>query len=498
MRSPQPPQPPQHPRHHPATAPTTPRQRWTFLAVISAGLFLIGMDNSVLFTALPQLEEQLHTTELQALWIINAYPLVLSGLLLGTGTLGDRLGHRRMFLIGMGLFVLGSLAAAFSPTAWALIAARAVLGLAAATMMPATLALIRVTFHDERELSTAIGIWGSVAVVASASGPVVGGALLEHLWWGSVFLINVPVGVAALIATLLLAPPNTPNPRAHWDAPSSLLALLAVSGLVMSIKEAANPHRQAWLLAAALLVAAGAGLLFARRQRRLAVPLLDATVFRHRMFNGGVLAAAGGMFAMTGLQYMTTQRFQVAAGYSPLQAGLVVSLAAACAMPLAILGGANLHRLGFRTLIAGGFGLIPAATALAATAMHAGSLPLFLLGMALTGAGSGAVMSVSSVAIIGSAPRERAGMASGVEEVSYEFGSLLSVAVLGSLFPSLLAAFSGPEAALPTDPLAAYDHAYRVILWLIAAVAAACAAVAAWCFSGNPRTTPYGSAEAGH
>ncbi len=396
----------------------------------------------------------------------------------------------------MGLFVLGSLAAAFSPTAWALIAARAVLGLAAATMMPATLALIRVTFHDERELSTAIGIWGSVAVVASASGPVVGGALLEHLWWGSVFLINVPVGVAALIATLLLAPPNMPNPRAHWDAPSSLLALLAVSGLVMSIKEAANPHRQAWLLAAALLVAACAGLFFARRQRRLTVPLLDATVFRHRMFNGGVLAAAGGMFAMTGLQYMTTQRFQVAAGYSPLQAGLVVSLAAACAMPLAIIGGANLHRLGFRTLIAGGFGLIAAATALAATSLHTGSMPLFLLGMALTGAG--AVMSVSSVAIIGSAPRERAGMASGVEEVSYEFGSLLSVAVLGSLFPALLAAFSGPADALPTDPLAAYDHAYRVILWLIAAVAAACAAVAAWCFSGNPRTTPYGSAEAGH
>lgn len=456
------------------------------------------MDNSVLFTALPQLKDQLHTTELQALWIINAYPLVLSGLLLGTGTLGDRLGHRRMFLIGMGLFVLGSLAAAFSPTAWALIAARAVLGLAAATMMPATLALIRVTFHDERELSTAIGIWGSVAVVASASGPVVGGALLEHLWWGSVFLINVPVGVAALIATLLLAPPNMPNPRAHWDAPSSLLALLAVSGLVMSIKEAANPHRQAWLLAAALLVAACAGLFFARRQRRLTVPLLDATVFRHRMFNGGVLAAAGGMFAMTGLQYMTTQRFQVAAGYSPLQAGLVVSLAAACAMPLAIIGGANLHRLGFRTLIAGGFGLIAAATALAAASLHAGSMPLFLLGMALTGAGAGAVMSVSSVAIIGSAPRERAGMASGVEEVSYEFGSLLSVAVLGSLFPALLAAFSGPEATLPTDPLAAYDHAYRVILWLIAAVAAACAAVAAWCFSGNPRTTPYGSAEAGH
>lgn len=475
---------------HPTPIATTPRQRWTFLAVISAGLFLISMDNSVLFTALPQLKAQLHTTELQSLWIINAYPLVLSGLLLGTGTLGDRIGHRRMFLTGLVIFLLGSLAAAFSPTAWALIAARAVLGLGAATMMPATLALIRVTFLDERELSTAIGIWGSIAVVGAASGPVIGGLLLEHFWWGSVFLINVPVGILALLATAALAPPNVPNPAAHWDARSSVLALFAVSGLVMSIKEAAHTPRQWWVLGAACAVALIAGALFARRQRRLAEPLLSADIFRNRMFTGGVLAASGAMFALAGVQLMTTQRFQLIAGYSPLQAGLVVALAAISALPFSILGGANLHRLGFRTLITGGFSLIAAAVLLTAGALHAGVLPLFLLGMALTGAGAGAVMSVSSVAIIGSAPRERAGMASSVEEVSYEFGSLLSVAILGSLFPAFLAAFSGAGA----EHAEAYDNAYRLILCLVAGVGAISAAITAWCFQGNPRSTRYGSA----
>ncbi|KQB84011.1 MFS transporter [Corynebacterium lowii] len=475
-------------QHSPGAANTTPAQRWTFLAVISTGLFLIGMDNSVLFTALPQLEEQLHTTERQALWIINAYPLVLSGLLLGTGTLGDRIGHRRMFLVGLSIFVLGSLTAAFSPTAIALIAARALLGLGGATMMPATLALIRVTFRNERELSTAIGIWGSVAVVGAASGPVIGGALLEAFWWGSVFLINVPVGLIALVAALILAPPNQPNPAAHWDWLSSLLALLTVSGLVMSIKEAAHSPRQWGLLAVSLLVVVVAGACFTLRQRRLAVPLLDAAIFRNRMFSGGVLAAAGAMFAMSGLELTTTQRFQLALGYSPLHAGLVVALAAVAAMPLSILGGAYLHRLGFRTLITGGFGLISGAVLVSAVGLWADSMPIFLLGIALAGAGMGAAMSVSSTAIIGSAPRERAGMASSVEEVSYEFGSLLSVAILGSLLPTFLKAFTEGGATYED----AFDSSYLVILCIIAVVGAVFAAITAWCFQGNPRRTPFG------
>ncbi|WP_284710446.1 MFS transporter, partial [Actinomyces sp. 186855] len=224
----------------PAASPTTRGQRWTFFTIISLGLLMIGLDNSILYTALPQLNEQLHATETQQLWVVNAYPLVLAGLLLGTGTLGDRIGHRRMFVLGLGAFGLASLAAALAPTAWALVAARALLGLGAAIMMPATLALIRLTFDDEIERNTAIGIWGSVAVVGAAAGPTVGGLLLEHFWWGSVFLINVPIVAAALALTLRLAPPNVANPAKSWDALSSLYALAALSSLVLAIKSSAR------------------------------------------------------------------------------------------------------------------------------------------------------------------------------------------------------------------------------------------------------------------
>ena len=241
---------------------STPAQRWSFFAAISLGLLMIGLDNSILFTALPTLTEQLHAGDTEQLWIINAYPLVLAGLLLGTGTLGDKIGHRRMFTTGLVIFGIASLAAAFSPTPAFLIAARAFLGLGAATMMPATLALIRLTFTNEQERNTAIGIWGSVAVVGAAAGPVVGGALLEVWWWGSVFLINVPIVVIALIATLLLAPPNMPNPQKHWDLVSSIYALITLAGLTLTIKELANPNRSWVLIAIAFVACVIAGFLF--------------------------------------------------------------------------------------------------------------------------------------------------------------------------------------------------------------------------------------------
>lgn len=163
--------------------------RWVFLGVISLGLFMIGVDNSILYTALPTLKTSLHTTSLEALWIINMYPLVLSGLLLGTGTLGDKIGHRRMFEIGLSIFGVAALVAAFAPNPEILIAARALFGIGAATMMPATLSLLRTTFTDVQERNTAIGIWGATATLGAASGPVIGGFLLEHFWWGSVFLM---------------------------------------------------------------------------------------------------------------------------------------------------------------------------------------------------------------------------------------------------------------------------------------------------------------------
>ncbi|GAA3523965.1 MFS transporter [Corynebacterium pilbarense] len=444
----------------------TKAQRWGFFAVVSLGLLMIGLDNSILYTALPALEQALGAGPEQGLWIINAYPLVLSGLLLGTGALGDRVGHRLMFIVGLAIFGLASLGAAFAPGPLELIVARGMLGMGAAVMMPATLALIRLTFPDERERNTAIGIWGSVAVAGGALGPVVGGALIQHFWVGSVFLINVPIVVIALVLTVVLAPENLPNLDKQWDVVSSFYALVALSGLTMAIKQAAqNPA----ITLAALAAAAVGAWLFVRRQHRLTDPLLTFDIFRSRLFTGGVLAAAGGMFVLAGAELMTTQKLQLVDALTPLTAGATVAVMALSAIPASILGGAYLHKIGFLPLIAGGFfGAVVGAVALATGWTS--------IGMVLLGLSAGSVMSVSSIAIIGSAPMHRSGMAAGVEEVSYELGTLITVALTGSLL----------QAAL--DRGVEYTDAYNGVIGVLAAGAACFAVATWWCFRDNPKS----------
>lgn len=477
---------------------STARQRWTFLAIISAALFLVGADNSVLYTALPELRDQLGTTPLQGLWIINAYPLVLSGLLLGTGTLGDRIGHRLMFIIGVSIFGAGSLIAAFSPTAWFLIAARALLGVGAATMMPASLALVRITFTNVRERNLAIALWMSVAVVGAAAGPVLGGLLLEFFWWGSVFLINVPVVIVTLIATLAVAPPNIANPHKHWDLISSVWAMFAMVGLVMAIKELANPDRVAWLLILATLIGLIGLLLFIFRQRSLEQPLLEVSIFKNRIFTGGVLTAGLMMFVVAGVELMSTQRFQTAGGFTPLEAGSLVASVAVPAIPAALLGGSILHRVGFIPLISGGFTLLAVGIGLGIWTFQMDSLVPFIGSFLLVGIGSGLASSVASTAILGSAPVDKAGMASSVESVSYEFGTLISVAVFGSLLPLFYSWTAPAEVAGDVDhgvdhpahgpaAIEAYDNAYLTILAIVGVVSVIAAAVTAYCFRGNPK-----------
>ena len=338
----------------PGFPPPSRARRWGLLFTVAAGLLLVTLDNSVLYTALPTLARELHASAGEQLWIINAYPLVMAGLLLGTGTLGDRIGHRRTFLGGLVIFGAASFAAAFSQTASQLIAARAFLAIGAAAMMPATLALIGLTFHDVRERNVAIAIWGAVAIVGAALGPIIGGLLLAHFWWGSVFLINVPVVIAAFIATRVLAPIGTPDPSRPWDFISSLLALAALSGLVLAIKSIlATPP--AWAAGAvALVIACLAAAVFVIRQRRLPYPLLDFTIFRSPAFLSGTLGAVATLFALAGLQLVTTQRYQLVEGFSPMQAGLLVSVAALGSLPSALIGGNILHRVGLRPLISGG------------------------------------------------------------------------------------------------------------------------------------------------
>lgn len=476
--------------------PNANPRRWTLLATVAAALLLITIDHSVLYTALPTLVDELGATTTEGLWIINAYPLVMAGLLLGAGTLGDRIGHRRMFLGGLVAFGLTSLLAAFAPDPVSLIVARGLLAIGAAAMMPATLALIRLGFDDIRERNLAIAVWGSIAVIGAALGPILGGLLLEYFWWGSVFLINVPVVIVAFLVGWRVAPHSPTDASRPWDVLSSIQVLVCLSALVVTIKEAAAAVPSWPVVASTALVSIIAGALFVRRQARLPYPLVDFSIFRNRAFSAGVLAAALALFAIAGIELITTQRFQLVAGYSPLQAGLLVSAAALGCLPTALVGGAILHRVGLLPLIGGGLAVATVGAFLVGLSLEAGLAPM-VAALVLTGLGLGAVMSVASSAIVGNAAAHRAGMAASIEEVSYEFGNLVAVALLGSLMAALFSAGLQVPAGVPetvrdgiaealavaaADPdggarLAAaatdaYDRGYRLVMGVIAGVLA--------------------------
>lgn len=415
------------------------RNRWLVLAVVSSALFLIVIDMTVLYTALPRLTYDLGATASEKLWILNAYPLVVAGLLPGLGTLGDRLGHKPLFMAGLVVFGAASLLAAYSPSPAILIAARALLAVGAAMMMPATLSIIRLTFTDESERALAIGIWASVASGGAALGPVIGGVLLEYFWWGSVFLINVPVVVVAFIlAAVLLA--DRPGERDRpWDLVGSIQIMIGLVGLAYALKEMSmrEPSRGSALAAATVGIVAI--VIFVRRQRFSAAPLIDFTLFRNRRFACGVATALVASAALIGVELVFSQRLQLVLGLSPLQAGLLIlpiPLAAFAAGPLA---GLALPRLGSEkvlwvSLALAGLGLG------CFLLVYEASPAVWLTALALMGFGIGASMSAASSAIMVSAPEGRAGMAASVEEVSYELGGAIGIAVMGSLMSALYTA----------------------------------------------------------
>lgn len=416
-----------------------PQNRWHVLAIVSSALFLITIDMTVLYTALPRLTHDLSASSSEKLWIVNAYALVVAGLLPGLGTLGDRVGHKKMLLAGLLVFGAASALAAFAPSPSRLIAARVILGAGAAMMMPATLSIIRVTFSDKKERALALGIWGAISAGGAALGPVVGGSLLEFFWWGSVFLINLPVVIIAFAAGWLILPRDVGKNRQPWSPLGSFLIMAGLVGVTYAIKEVSKADASITVAAASLLTGSAALVLFAKSQSRSTHPLIDFSLFRDRTFSTGVSVALVTSLVMIGIELALSQRFQLVLGLSPLEAALAIipiPLASFIGGPL---GGMALPRFGEKKLLFGT--LLLTGSGLAVLFLTRGNVgPLSVIGMAAMGLGMGASMSAASASIMGKATLNNAGMAASIEEVSFELGGAMGVAVFGSILTAVYTA----------------------------------------------------------
>ena len=414
-------------------------RRWFALGVLTLGVLLIGIDGTVLALATPFISADLGASGTQLLWIGDIYSFVLAALLISMGSLGDRIGHRKLLLCGATAFAVFSVINAYSTSPEMLIATRALLGMAGATLAPATLALIRGIFPDQRERSIAVGVWAAAFSAGAALGPVVGGVLLEHFWWGSVFLINVPVMVVLVVGGVLLLPEHRdPNPG-PWDLPSVALSMVGMLGVVYAIKEgfAGIAHGIGADIVVAGLVGAGALTLFVRRQLRLPAPLIDVRLFANPRFSGVVTANLLSVLGLSGLVFFLSQYFQLVHGYGPLQAGLAELPAAVTATVFGVLAGVAVRYFSHRAVLTTGLALVGVAMAALMLSLVAFTplTPYLPLGIALfvVGVGLGLAFTVASDVILASVPKERAGAAAAVSETAYELGMALGIATLGSI-----------------------------------------------------------------
>ena len=409
----------------------TPKQ-WAALAVLMLPVLLVSIDNTVLSFALPHIARDLLPTAAAQLWIVDAYPLVLAGLLVAMGNLGDRYGRRRVLLIGSIGFGAVSVVAAFAPDATWLIAARVLLGFFGAMLMPSTLSLLRSTFSDRRQRRLAIAIWATGFSAGSAIGPIVGGVLLEHFWWGSTFLIAVPVLLPLLILAPILVKESKDPAPGPFDLPSILLSMAALAPIVYAIKSFATEGLGV-LPVALVLVGATAGVLFVRRLLSRENPMLDMKLFRVPAFSGAVVVNLVSVFSLVGFLFFLTQHLQLVLGMAPFDAAmaLVPGTVVIIAAGLLVVPLVRLVRPGF--IMAAGLTLSLGAYASIAVIGGDATIVSLVVAFCVLGAGIGAAETLSNDLIISSVPAAKAGAASGVSETAYEVGAVLGTAVLGSI-----------------------------------------------------------------
>ncbi|MBA3563115.1 MAG: MFS transporter [Gammaproteobacteria bacterium] len=413
-------------------SPRATRRDWIGLAVIALPCVLYSMDLTVLHLAVPSLSADLKPSSAQLLWIVDIYGFLLAGLLITMGTLGDRIGRRRLLLIGAAAFGAASVLAAFSTSAEMLIATRAVLGIAGATLAPSTLSLIRNMFLDPGQRTVAIGVWVTSYSVGAAIGPPLGGVLLQYFWWGSVFLVAVPVMLLLLVLGPILLPEFRDPKAGRLDIASTAQSLAAVLAVIYGLKQIAE-QGLGWLPALSIVAGLAVGVAFLRRQRKLVDPLIDLRLFRAPAFSASLATYTFGTFVAFGVYLFIAQYLQVVLALSPLQAGLWSMpfsggfIIGSMLTPIIVrrLGPAYVMAAGLM-LAAVGFGILTQVGGAYGLAVLVTATVVFSLGLA-------PVFTLATDLIVGNAPPERAGAASAISETSSEFGGALGIAVLGSI-----------------------------------------------------------------
>ncbi|NUQ87836.1 MAG: MFS transporter, partial [Glycomyces artemisiae] len=429
----------------------TAKQGWA-LAVLVLPVLLISIDMTVLGFAVPFLSEDLEPSSSQLLWIVDVYGFTLAGLLVTMGTLGDRVGRRRLLVIGSAAFAAASVIAAYATSAEMLIAARAFLGLAGATLMPTTLALMRNLFEDGRQRKFAIAIWASGFSAGSAAGPIIGGWLLEHFWWGSVFLMAAPVSIAVVVAAPFLLPESKdPNPG-RIDLLSVAMSFLAMFPFVYGVKTIAE-HGVEWTAVLAIAFGIAMAVLFVRRQRRLEHPLLDLNLFGIRRFSASLATNFTIVFAMISSLFLLTQYLQLVLGYSPMEAGLLLLPGMGVSVVAGLVAVRLSERIGMVRTIVGGLVLVVAGFAAMSLIGVDRGAAVVTVAFALIGAGSGLAQTVTNDAVLAAAPADRAGSASAISETAYELGGAMGVALLGSLATGIYRSELGNAPAASSETL---------------------------------------------
>lgn len=431
-------------------------RQWLALGVLVLPVLLVSVDGTVLSFALPQISAALEPTGTELLWVVDAYSLVLAGLLVTMGDLGDRVGRRRLLLVGAAGFAVASAAAAYAQTPGQLIAARALLGVFGATLMPSTLSLLRAVFTDRDQRRTAFAVWAGGFAGGAALGPVVGGWLLERFWWGSVMLLGVPVMLVLLVLGPLLLPESRAGgPRAPLDLPSAALSVVAMASSVYGVKVLAEGSLA--LGGAALVAGVALGVLFVRRQRRLVRPLLDLSLFAVPVFRASVLANLMSVAAMVGLVYCLAQYLQLVLGLSPVDAGLVLVPGLALGAAVGLSGAVLARRIRLERLVVTGLLLAAAGYVVAAQLGASSPVLLVVVVFAVLQAGVFLAETLTNDAILTAAPADRTGSASAVSETAYEVGAVLGTAVLGSVLNAVYRArVEVPAALAAADPEAAH------------------------------------------